>query len=344
MPNGQLGDLQAIRAGMAFVSVDLLPNFVFILRFILSSRAPARNNMDMLHAMQIFAEVVETGSFTKTANKLRTYRPYVTKAVQDLEESIGVRLLHRTTRKVTLTEDGLIFHERCLQILEAVAETKDLFHQGSGKPKGKLRLDLPVSLAKSIIVPALRRFSLLYPDIELIVSAGDQPVDLIGEGIDCVVRLGNLKTSSMIARRIGSVSMLTCAAPEYLKTHKEPLTLTDLDHHVAVNYFSGPEKKVMDWQFLVEGKEVSVRLRNAVLVNDSETFVAAGVAGFGLLQAVGVTVRDHLQTGRLVPILSHIPSLPKPIWILYPHRKYLAPQVRVFIDWVSDLFANQDSV
>jgi LysR family transcriptional regulator for bpeEF and oprC len=295
--------------------------------------------MDMLQAMRIFVTVVEQGSFAKAAYSLQMHRPNITREIKNLESYLNVRLLHRTTRKQTLTDAGALFHDRCLHILSAVDETKELFAQAGVVPKGKLRLDLPVTLGKSIIIPALHEFADKYPAIDLIVGTSDQAVDLVAEGVDCVVRIGKLQNSSLIAKQVGELKMVTCASPGYLARHGQPTTLEDLDHHRAVNYFGGKERRVLEWEFKKETKTIPIKVTSGLQVNDSDALVAGALAGFGLLQALEITVKDHLRDGRLVPVLKDFPRPSKSIWVMYPHRQNLPTQVRLFVEWVSELFA-----
>jgi len=293
--------------------------------------------MDMFQAMQIYTQVVDTGSFKNAADALQLHRPAITKAIQQLEKTLEVRLLNRTTRKISMTAEGERFYEQCSKILGDVASTLATFSQGAERPKGKLRLDLPVTLAKEVIIPALPDFRERYPDIELVVGCGDQAVDMIVEGIDCVVRLGELSDSSSVAKRIGAVPMLTCASPAYLAREGTPTQLSDLTRHLAVNYFSGPTRKIMDWQFCIDGETIVTRLKSGIQVNDSEAFVACGLAGLGLVHGMQLSLQPYLDRGELVPVLTHLQALPKPISVLYPNKRYLAPKVRVFIDWLSEV-------
>jgi LysR family transcriptional regulator for bpeEF and oprC len=298
--------------------------------------------MDMLQAMRIFVTVVDQGSFAKAACALQMHRPNITREIKNLESYLNVRLLHRTTRKQTLTDAGALFHDRCLQILSAVDETKELFSQEGVVPKGKLRIDLPLTLGKSIIIPALHEFSDKYPAIDLVVGTSDQAVDLVAEGVDCVVRIGSLKNSSLIARQIGELKMVTCASPDYLARHGKPTSVEDLNHHRAVNYFGGKERRVLEWEFRQGTKTIPIKVRSGLLVNDSDALVAGGLAGFGLLQALEITVKDDLRAGRLVPVLEDFPLASKSIWVMYPHRQNLPTQVRLFVEWVSALFVSAE--
>lgn len=299
--------------------------------------------MNFLNSMQIFVAVVEHGNFAKAAAALRMARPSVSNAVQELEVEVGARLLQRTTRSTTLTAEGETFYERAAQILGDVAEAKTLYHSQGGSARGRLRVDLPVALARPVIMPRLQEFATQYPDIEIILGVSDQPADLVAEGIDCVVRIGGLSNSSMVARRIAVAHMVNCATPTYLQHHGTPVSLQDLRHHRAVHFFSGRDRRVMDWHYLSGAEELTIKMRPAISVNDTEAFLHAGLSGFGLMQALGITVEQYLATGELVEILAEIRPNPRPISILYPSKRQLAPQVRAFIEWIGATFARSPS-
>ncbi|VVN56986.1 HTH-type transcriptional regulator PgrR [Pseudomonas fluorescens] len=297
--------------------------------------------MDIIESMRIFVQVVDDGSFTRAAEALGIHKPYITKAIQNIECQLGTRILHRTTRKVGVTPEGEEFYRRCRIILDEVSDTFEFFAGAERHISGKLRIDLPIILAKNIIVPALPEFSRLYPDIELIIGASDQSVDIIAEGIDCVVRLGELRDSTLIARKIGSIPMMTCASPKYIEQFGTPNNLEELANHRAVNYFSGPNRKVMEWQFEVEGTITATRMRSAIMVNDTETFVSSGLAGFGIMHGLRPALEPHVMSGDLVHLLPNIQSPAKPISIIYPDRRYLAPKVKAFADWLTSTISKQ---
>jgi LysR family transcriptional regulator, regulator for bpeEF and oprC len=297
--------------------------------------------MDFLQHLRIFAAVVDNGSFARAAEALRVGRPSVTNAVSALEDSVGARLLHRTTRRSSLTGEGELFYERAVQIIGEADAARNLFGGKEHSPKGRLRVDIPVGLAKPLIIPQLPDFALRYPDIEVILGVSDQPVDLLAEGVDCVLRVGELTSTSMISRVVARVAMVTCAAPDYLATYGAPSTIEDLASHRAVTYFSGRSRNRMDWHLIERDEERTIRLRSAILVNDTEAFIACGIAGLGMLQAVRAGVQPHLDAGRLVEVLSHLQVPPRPVSVMYPNRQHLAPQVRVFIEWVSSILGGQ---
>jgi LysR family transcriptional regulator for bpeEF and oprC len=288
--------------------------------------------------MQIFVSVVEHGSFAKAAAAMRMARPSVTNAIQGLETDLGARLLHRTTRSTTLTAEGESFYDRAIQILAEVAEAKALYSGKGGMPRGRLRVDLPVALARPVIIPRLPEFAAQFPDIEIILGVSDQPADLVADGIDCAVRLGGLQNSSVVARRVAFAHMVNCATPAYLERHGTPISVDDLRLHRAVHYFSGRDRRVIDWHYLTDNEERTIKMKPALSVNDTEAFLHAGLAGFGLMQALGITVEGHLAAGELVEILPDVRPNPRPISILYPSKAHLAPQVRAFIEWVSEAF------
>ena len=294
--------------------------------------------MDRLQAMQVFTRVVDTNSFTKAAETLDLPRASVTTIIQNLEAFLGVRLMHRTTRRLSLTPDGAAYYERCVRILADVEETETSLQNGNKKPHGKLRIDMPGSIGRTLVIPALCEFHAKYPDIDLQLGLSDRPVDLLQEGVDCVIRVGALQDSSLVARRIGLFEGVTCAAPSYLERMGEPTTLDDLNQHRAVNYFSSRTGRVIDWSFLVDGKEVEVKMNGLVSVNDADAYLTCALEGFGLIQLARFMVLPHLRTGALKEVLLDWKPLPMPISVVYPHSRHLSPKVRVFVDWIAEVF------
>jgi LysR family transcriptional regulator for bpeEF and oprC len=294
--------------------------------------------MDRLQAMQVFTRVVDTNSFTRAAETLDMPRASVTTIIQNLEAFLGVRLMHRTTRRLSLTPDGAAYYERCVRILADVEETEASFQQGNKNPHGKLRIDMPGSIGRLLVIPSLCDFHTRYPDIDLQLGLTDRPVDLLQEGVDCVVRVGALQDSSLVARRIGLFEQVTCAAPSYLAKYGTPQSIEDLENHRAVNYFSSRTGRIMDWVFMVDNKEVEVKMKGLVSVNDADAYVTCGVEGFGLMQPPLFMVLPQLRSGELVEVLPNLRSLPMPISVVYPHSRHLSSKVRVFVDWIAELF------
>ncbi|REE22336.1 MULTISPECIES: LysR family transcriptional regulator [unclassified Paraburkholderia] len=294
--------------------------------------------MDRLQAMQVFTRVVDTNSFTRAAETLDLPRASVTTIIQNLEAFLGTRLMHRTTRRLSLTPDGAAYYERCVRILADVEETEASFQSGNKKPHGKLRIDMPGSIGRLLVIPSLCEFHTRYPDIDLQLGLTDRPVDLLQEGVDCVVRVGALQDSSLVARRIGLFEGVTCAAPDYIERAGMPKSLEDLENHKAVNYFSSRTGRTLDWAFMVDGKEVEVKMKSIVSVNDADAYVTCGLEGFGLIQPALFMVLPHLRSGQLVEVLPELKPLPMPISAVYPHSRHLSPKVRVFVDWIAELF------
>jgi LysR family transcriptional regulator for bpeEF and oprC len=299
--------------------------------------------MDFIQQLRIFVAVADHGSFARGAEALRLARPSVTNAIVALEDTVGACLLHRTTRRASLTGEGEVFYERATQVLADAAETRNLFGGSSEKPRGRLRIDIPVALAKSLIIPGLAEFNATFPDVDIVLGVSDQPADLLADGIDCVLRLGELAVTSMVSRVVAHVALVTCASPAYFSAWGMPKTIDDLASHKAIIYFSGRGRHRMDWHFLEGEDERTIRMKPAILVNDSEALVSCALEGMGMIQALGVNVEEHLATGRLVVALSELKALRRPVSIMYPARQHLAPQVRAFIDWITDLFAVIDN-
>lgn len=197
---------------------------------------------------------------------------------------------------------------------------------------------MPATIGRLVLISRLCEFHTRYPDVELLIGMGDRPVDLVQEAVDCVIRLGELQDSMLVARRIGTFDFVTCAAPSYLERHGEPTGIDDLGKHHAVHYFSGRTGRVIDWDFVVDGAPTPVKMSGVVSVNDAEAYVACGLQGFGLIQAARFMVLPHLESGALREVLPQLSPSPMPIWAAYLQNRHLSPKVRVFVDWVSELF------
>ncbi|MFC5705404.1 LysR family transcriptional regulator [Aeromonas eucrenophila] len=295
---------------------------------------------NMIEYLNIFIQVVEQGSFTKAADVLQIHRPTVSKAIQQIENDLGVKLIHRTTRKLSVTAEGDEFYHHARHVL---AEVNDMMASFSPTlpPRGRLRLDVPLALAHAILIPNLRHFQALYPGIEVVLVSSDKKTDLITEGVDCLVRLGALQDSSFVSRRLGDIRMVTCAAPSYLREHGRPETLADLDQHRAVNFFSDHSREVMEWKFIEDGSVISLRPASSILVDNSDILLSCGLAGLGIIQATFDALAPHLSSGALEEVLTQYPSVSKPVSVMFPDRRYLSPKVRVFIDWFSDVMTTQ---
>jgi DNA-binding transcriptional LysR family regulator len=292
----------------------------------------------MLELMTIFVKVVELRSFTKAADALQLHRPAVSKSIQQLEVDLGVKLLHRTTRSLSVTAEGDEIYQRAKALLGDVNEMMASVSP-TQPPRGRLRIDAPLALTHTILIPSLNEFQALYPQIEIVLTASDRLTDMVSEGVDCVIRLGELVDSSFISRRVGTVRMATCAAPAYLEKYGTPLTPDDLVHHNAIHFFSEHSREVMEWKFVMDGKVISRRPGSSMLVNNSDVLLSCGLAGLGMLHALQTALDPHIQSGELREVLTDYATVTKPVSILFPDRRYLSPKVRVFIDWFSKVFA-----
>ena len=291
--------------------------------------------MELLQSMQVFARVAELGSFTRAADAIPLGRPQVTRAIQELEAVIGVRLFQRTTRQVRLTTEGEQFYDRVKDILGNVAEATAMFGASGAALRGRLRVDIPTAFSQPAFIACLREFTCDHPQIEMVLGVTDRTVDLVAEGVDCVLRIGDLPDSSLVARRIGMAKMVTCAAPAYLQTFGAPETLEALRAHRGVSFLSGQNHRPLPWQFSQDGTDQSYIDRQGIVVNESNAYVQCGVAGFGVLQAPGITLDKYLADGSLVEVLKQYRPRPRPVSVLYPSRTHLAPQVNAFVDWLS---------
>ncbi|QCP14461.1 LysR family transcriptional regulator [Pseudoduganella umbonata] len=290
--------------------------------------------------MEVFVQVVDAGGFSRAADLMQLPKATVSTLIQQLETSLSVKLLHRTTRQVSVTADGAAYYERCLRILSDVKDAEESLSRTRLSPSGRLRVESPTGLASEILVPALPGFFERYPDIQLELGSSDRPVDLIEEGVDCAVRGGALGDSTLIARRIGVIHFVTCAAPAYLAKYGAPQHPRDLERHRCVNYFSAKTGKIYDWDFTRDGERIQVPMPGVIALNDSNAYVQAGLAGLGVIQMTDYLLLEHVRAGRMVQLLPDWITDPLPVHIVYPQNRHLSAKVRVFVEWVAELFAN----
>jgi DNA-binding transcriptional LysR family regulator len=293
--------------------------------------------MDRFDAMRVFTRVAERRSFSLAAEDLGLPRSTVTDAVKALEARLGVRLLERTTRQVRPTLDGEAHYRRCLSLIADLEDAEGAF--GGAKPRGLLRVDVHGTLARHFVMPRLPEFLAEYPDIELYLSEGDRLVDLIREGIDCVLRVGDIRDSDMIARRVAMLNEITCAGPAYIDRFGQPESVDALGGHIMVGFHSSAAGTLLPLEFVVDGAVRELKLPAMVSVNGAESLVAAARLGLGLIQVPRYHVEDDLKRGTLVAVLPDCPPSPTPGSLLYPRHRHLSPRVRVFIDYVMREFA-----
>ncbi|WP_339526063.1 LysR family transcriptional regulator [Pseudomonas sp. EL_65y_Pfl2_R96] len=293
--------------------------------------------MDRFNAMRVFTRIVELGGFAKAADSLQLPRASVTILIKQLEAHLGVQLLQRTTRQISLTLDGAAYYPRCVRLLADLDETEAVFSAARHNPKGLLRVDMPAGVGRLIVIPALPLFTARYPLIELEIGLNDRPVDLIREGVDCVLRGGSPLDDSLVARPLVTLDQVTCASPEYLQRLGTPLCLEDLKVHQMVEYFSNSTGKRYGLEFVVDDQRRLIDLPKHVSVNSADGYLAACEAGYGLVQAPYYHVARQLKEGRLVEVLKDVPPPGMPLTALYPPHRQLSRRVRVFVDWMVEL-------
>jgi LysR family transcriptional regulator for bpeEF and oprC len=308
-------------------------------------RTPPRPNvsqgtsvLDRVHAMRVFSRVVDTNSFTRAAESLGLPRASVSTTVQQLEALVGVQLLARTTRRLNLTAEGAAYYERCAQILADIEELETGFHSSEDRLRGRLRVEMPDTVATAIVLPALPDFHARFPHIDLSIGIGNRAVDLVGEGVDCSVQLGELPDSGLIARRLGAFEHVTCASPAYLEQRGTPRVLADLADHVAVNCVCGRTGRPVDFDFEVDGEKVAVKMPGFVQVSDEHAYLACGLEGLGLIQPPRIAALPYLRSGQLREVLPEWKSMPMNVSVAFLKSRQGAPRVNVFVSWLAELF------
>ncbi|CAN7480473.1 LysR substrate-binding domain-containing protein [Bosea sp. LjRoot237] len=299
--------------------------------------------MDQLTAMRAFVRVVEVGTFTRAAQLLDLPKPTVTKLIQQLEGHLRAQLLNRTTRRVTVTMDGAAYYERALRVLGEIDELDQSMTSSQARPSGRLRIDVSASLATDIIMPALPQFLARYPEIQVDMGLSDRPADLVGENLDLAVRAGAIDDQSLIARRIGQMMLITCATPDYLARHGTPRHPRDLENgHLAVGYRRAGTSRILPFTFAGTNETVEIHGNYVISLNEGTGYLAAGLAGMGVMQVATFMAQAHIASGRLVPVLTDWCTAPKPLHIIYPPNRHLSNKVRVFVDWLAEIFAAND--
>lgn len=291
--------------------------------------------MDKLDAMQVFVRVAELASFTQAADSLGLPKSSISNAVNQLEARLGARLLHRTTRKVQLTQDGQRFYERCRDLLAEVDEVESLFQQTETLLRGRLRVDMPLNMAHLLVIPQLPEFMQRHPGIEIELSSTDRRVDPISEGFDCVVRVGALTESGLVARPLGLLDMVNCASPAYIAQYGMPTTLEALAQHYMVHYVSVLGSRPSGFEYMEAGVCQYRPVPARVTVNNSNAYSTACLAGLGIIQVPLVAVRPYLLRGELVEVLAEFKAEPMPVSLLYPHRRHLSRRLLTFMDWLT---------
>ncbi|TAG04136.1 MAG: LysR family transcriptional regulator [Betaproteobacteria bacterium] len=301
--------------------------------------------MDKLRAMQTFALVAELGSFTKAANALQLPNASVSTLIAQLESQLQTKLLARTTRRVSLTDDGAAYLEGVRRVIADLSELDSNVMRAGVAARGRLRIDVPAAAGRHFLAPALPDFLARYPDIAVEIGSTDRPVDLVMEGVDCVIRGGAVHDELLVARKLGAFEYITCAAPQYLKSRGMPKTMAHLQtqDHTAVNFFSAKTGRVFAFDFDDgKGDVQSIQLPHQVAANDADTHVALTCAGLGLAQLPNT---DHvlrlMREKQLVRVLPQWSSGELPLYIMYPRNRHLSARLRAFVDWTVDLYSRK---
>ncbi len=296
--------------------------------------------MDQIAAMRVFARVVEAGTFTRAADLLQMPKPSVTKLVQQLESHLRVKLLQRTTRRVTVTPEGAAYYERIARVLAELDDIEADVSDAQAHPRGRLRVDIGSSLANRILIPQLPAFHARYPDIQLELGVSDRHVDLIGDAVDCVIRGGALADQLLVARRVAQLAYVSCATPDYLKRHGVPALPTDLlDGHRVVGYFSSRTGRHFPPVYAQGEERVEINGRAIVAVNESTAHLSAVLTGLGVAQTFGFMAQPYLESGALVEVLAGWAPPPHPVYVVYPPNRHLSARLRAFVDWTVEVFA-----
>jgi len=300
--------------------------------------------MDRLESLHIFCRVVELNSFSRAADQLQLSNASITNHIAALEGHFGVRLLNRTTRKLSLTDDGRSCYERALRLLGEMTELEDALQGARLQPKGILRVDIPTAIGRIYIAPALPRFAAQYPELSLRVHVTDRDLDIVDERADVVIRMGELKDSNMVARLIYQSRSICCAAPAYLARHGAPATPQELAQHTCLGFIQPNSREIVPWEFTRKNEERHETFTFApqahIAINHAESLIHAATTGAGIIQLLSSSLNPPLANGALVPILQDWESGGPSVYVVYPQNRHLSPKVRAFVDFVAALFAN----
>lgn len=298
--------------------------------------------MDQLSAMRVFVRVVETGNFTRAATALNMPKTTVTNLIQGLEAHLRTTLLNRTTRRVLVTTDGALYYERATQLLSEIDELDASLSHSQNLPSGRLRVEMAGAFADLMVIPHLCDFHLRFPQIQIDLGVGDRLVDYMAENVDCALRAGTPSDQSLIARKVSSVDLITCAAPNYIERFGLPARPEDIESdHFAIGYLLPQAGRVLPMEFERDGKTLEINPRYVLSVSDSRSYVTAALTGLGIAHAPHFMVREALASGALVHVLKDWYRPPLPLYIVYPQTRHLSNKVRVFVDWLAKLLQSE---
>jgi DNA-binding transcriptional LysR family regulator len=294
--------------------------------------------MDRIAAMSAFVRVVEAGTFTKAAETLDLPPASVTRLIQWLEGELKVRLLHRTTRAVTVSPEGAIYYERVVRLLGELADIESGTRGAQAKPSGRVRVEVGTAMATNVIIPALPGFYARFPDVTVEMSVGNRAAELVADGVDCAIRMGEVTDTSVVARRVGDFRFASCATRAFLDAHGVPSHPDDVSSLPTIGMASARTGKPLPFRFAKGDEVLEITPAHRLVANDTNAYVAAGLAGLGLIHAPNYSVLPQLRSGELVAVLEAWAPAPQAVNVAYPPNRYLSAKVRVFIDWVIALF------
>lgn len=295
-----------------------------------------------LKDLEIFCRVAETASFTTTANQLDMAKGRVSIIVKSLEKEVGRRLLQRTTRSVRLTSDGVIFLERCKNLLQESDQLVEMFRPSSQDMRGSVRIDMPSLFAQEVVLPRLQELLTMHPRLDLGISINDRRVNMIQEGIDCLIRIGPLPDSDLMVRKIGMMSVSNLVSPKYIREYGTPRSISDLANHRMIHFTNNLSQEQALFRYVLDGAVKTVSMKTSITVNSGSFLQRACLDGLGIIQMSKSTNKRYIENNELVEILTEFTPPPVQVSLLFPHRKLLAPRVESVINWIVQ--TTQDSL
>jgi len=290
---------------------------------------------DVFHAISIFVKVAEAKSFTEAARRLGMSPSGASKVLTRLEERLGVRLINRTTRSVSLTDDGQAFYERCHQILSELEDAEAALTRRRSTPRGRLRIQVPVGFGRKVLVPLLAQFADLNSELVVDAEFSDRVADLADEGLDAVIRIGELGDARLIAKKLCDVQFVTVAAPAYIATHGEPRSPDELARHRCLAYFIPQTNRYRDWHFATDGRRFPKSISGNLNINNAEALMDAAIAGAGIATVATFVAADAIRSGALRIVMRDYVSRGPSIWVVYLERRHLSLRVRAFVDFLT---------
>ncbi|PUA16747.1 LysR family transcriptional regulator [Glaciimonas sp. PCH181] len=298
--------------------------------------------MDRLESLRVFCQVVELNSFSRAAEQLELSNASITNHIASLERHFGVRLLNRTTRKLSLTDDGHRCYQRAQRLLGDMIELEDTLQGSRATPQGVLRIDVPTVISRIYLAPALSRFTARYPDLTLRVNVSDRMVDMVEGRGDVWMRIGELKDSSMVARRVYQTKNICCAAPDFLRRHGIPATPQDLTRFQCLSFIHPSTGQNVPWTFSKGKQQIEWTPQTSISINHAESLIHAASSGAGIVQLLSLSLNPAIRSGLLTPVLTDWSTAGPPVSVLYHHSHQLSAKIRVFVDFVTELFAEID--